>query len=191
MKYFKSFHLFFIPLFFLTTCHTWNFYPDPDDQGLSRFTSRGYNIATGYINERPFRNAGSYDPLLRKDSSTNAIDTLRFTWTLYPNDSVNAVSKYQNISFLLAVPQSFNKSDLLSFNGQRFLNTAIVTLQDSSLKTISGRGNLYFVLVNEGQAYSNQKSIKLSGLFDGNIGDSVLITKGRFDFEIGENALNF
>lgn len=67
MNYFKNFRLFLIPLVFLTTkCQFSNFYPDPDDQGLSRFTSRGYNVASTYINERPYRNTGSYYPLCRR-----------------------------------------------------------------------------------------------------------------------------
>lgn len=190
MKYFKTLHLSFIPLFFLTTCHFSSFYPDPDDQGLSRFTSRGYNVASSYINAVPFRNEGSYYPLLQKDSTGNSIDTLRFTWALHLNDSGRVIRSFDTISFLLPVSQSFNKTNLLAFSGQRFLNSVPVTLQNSSSKTISGMGTLYFVSVSEG-LLSDQKYIKLSGLFDGNIGDSVLITKGRFDFEINENSLNF
>jgi hypothetical protein len=67
----------------------------------------------------------------------------------------------------------------------------IQEIQDSSLKAISGTANLYFVSVNEDLSYPPQKYIRLSGLFDGNIGDTVLITKGRFDFEVNENNLNF
>ena len=66
-----------------------------------------------------------------------------------------------------------------------------VTMQDTSLNKLSGVGTLYFVKVTEKQGYSNQKSINLSGLFDANIGDSILITKGRFDFDIEEDRLNF
>lgn len=191
MNFFKPFHLSFIPLFFLTTCHFWNFYPDTDDPGLSRFTSRGYNIATSYINGNPFRNIGQYYPLLKKDSTGNSIDTLQFTWELYPNDLPNRSSAYKNISFLLPVPASFTKNDFLAFNGHRFANSVWVNLQDSSSKIISGIGSLYFVSVSESLVSPGYSYITLSGLFDGKIGDSVLITKGRFDFEIGENTLNF
>jgi hypothetical protein len=191
MKNFKRFHLSFIPLFFLTTCHFWNFYPDADDQGLSRFTSRGYNIATGYINGRPFMNAGPYNPLLYKDSTGNSTDTLQFRWELYPNDTVSTRSAYRSISFLMPVPQFFNKTNLLAFNGQRFLNSVPLAIQDTSMKTMTGIATLYFVSVSEVLFDSNDKYIKLSGLFDGNIGDSVIITKGRFDFEISEKTLNF
>jgi hypothetical protein len=192
MKNFKTFHLLFISVFLLTKCNFWNFYPDPDDKGLSRFTSRGYNIATSYVNGRSFVNTGSYSPLLYKDSTGSSIDTLRLTWGLYPNDSVRTVSAYRNISFLMPVSQSFNKTNLLAFNGQRFLNSVPLTIQDTSLNTMTGIATLYFVSVSEVVfSDSNDKYIKLSGLFDGNIGDSVIITKGRFDFELSEKTLNF
>lgn len=90
----------------------------------------------------------------------------------------------------MPVPQSFNKTSLLAFNRQRFLNSEAVTLEDSTGKMITGTATLYFVSVNEA-ILSDQKYIQLSGLFDGNIGDSVFIKKGRFDFEINESSLNF
>ena len=193
MKNFKAYHFSFIPLtFFLTTCHFWNFYPDTDDPGLSRFTSRGYNVASSYINGRTFRNTGFYRPLLHKDSSGNTIDTLVFSWGLYQNDSVRVRSNYENISFLMPVSQLFNKTNLLGFSGQRFLNSVPLTIQDTSLNKITGIATLYFVSVSEVVfSGSNEKFIKLSGLFNGNIGDSVTISKGRFDFEVNENSLNF
>lgn len=191
MKLFNSLRLSFIPLFFLTTCHFSSFYPDPDNPGLSRFTARGYNVASTYINDSPLVNVASYYPLLHKDSTGTPVDTLQFTWALYASDLVSINSAYSSISFLLPVPQSFNKNDFLGFSGRRFLNSIIVTLQDSSMQTVSGSASLYFVSVSEALADPNQKYLRLSGLFDGNIGDSVFITKGRFDFEIDQSYLNF
>lgn len=192
MKYLKTLRFSFIPIFFLTTCNVGYFYSDPDDYGLSRFTSHGGHVATCYINEKPYINNNvTYYPLLQKDSGANSIDTLVLKWSLSTHDSLPSYSFYQNISFLLPVPASFNKTNLLGLNGQRFLNSVPVTMQDTSLNKLSGVGTLYFVKVTEKQGYSNQKSINLSGLFDANIGDSILITKGRFDFEIDEDRLNF
>lgn len=190
MNYFKTFHLFLIPLVLLTTCHFPNFYSDPDDQGLSRFTSRGYNVASVYINDKPFRDAGSQFPLLRKDSTGNSMDTLHFAWQLYPNDFPVGPLAYRNIAFLLPVSSSFNQNNLLAFNGQRFSNSIPITLQDSTAKTIAGTATLYFVAVSQA-ALGDQTYIKLSGLFEGKIGDSVIIKKGRFDFQINKNDLNF
>lgn len=180
-----------MPLFFLSTCEYSNFYPDPGNPGLSRFTSRGYNVATSYINERPYANTGISYTLLYKDSSGNPVDTLKFAWEVYPNDSLRLSPAFDSIAFLIPVPQFFNKMNLLAFNGQRFLNSVPVTLQTSSSKILSGKGTLYFVAVSEDLSYPPQKYIRLSGLFDGNIGDSVFITKGRFDFQVDERSLNF
>lgn len=192
MKIFKTLHLSFIPLVLLTTCNSyWSFYPDQDDRGLSRFTSRGYNVASNYINGNSFSIMGGNNIFLQKDSSGNAIDTLKLSWGLYPNDYGPKVYSYKNISFNLPVSSSFDKNNLLALKGTKFLNSVPVTLLDSSLNILSGTGTLYFVAVSEQVFASDQKNIKLSGLFDGNIGDSVRITKGRFDFSIDEKDLNF
>jgi hypothetical protein len=183
-----------IPFLMSTECRRNSFFPDPDDPGLSRFTSRGYNTATAYINGGPLINIGSYYPLLQKDSSGSSIDTLKFAWPLYPSDLLNHGSIYHDISFLLPISSSFSKNDLLAFNGKKISNSISVVIQeiqDTSLKAISGTANLYFVSVIEDLSFPPQKYIRLSGLFDGNIGDTVLITKGRFDFEVDENSLNF
>ncbi|HXS57561.1 MAG TPA: hypothetical protein VN726_15620 [Hanamia sp.] len=141
-------HLSFIPLVFLTTCHIWNFYPDPDDKGLSRFTSRGYNNASNYINDRPFVNNGPYDPLLHKDSTGNSMDTLVFSWALRQNDSVQIRSRYSYISFLMPIPSIFNKNNFMAFNGKRFLSVPL-TIRDTLMKTMTGDATLYFVSVSE------------------------------------------
>jgi hypothetical protein len=152
MKFKYCIILICIPFLMSTQCGRNSFFPDPDDPGLSRFTSRGYNVATAYINDGPFVNVGSYYPLLQKDSSGSSIDTLKFAWSLYPSDLLNHNSIYQGISFLLPISSSFSKNDLLAFNGKKISNSISVVIQeiqDSSLKAISGTANLYFVSVNE------------------------------------------
>jgi hypothetical protein len=89
-----------IPFLMSTECRRNSFFPDPDDPGLSRFTSRGYNVATAYINDAPFVNVGSSYPLLQKDSSGSSIDTLKFAWSLYPSDFLNHNSVYRDMAFL-------------------------------------------------------------------------------------------
>ncbi len=170
-----------------TECRRDNFFPDPDDPGLSRFTSRGYGIATNYINGKSFINTGGNFPLLQKDSTGSSTDTLTFKWTVFPNDfdRYNG-SVYQNISFLLPVSQSFNRNDLLAFSGQRFLNSAVAVqiLQDSLLKTISGSSNLYFVSITEDLSNPLAKEIGIRKVIGARkkelifqfLGESVLIS---------------
>jgi hypothetical protein len=43
----------------------------------------------------------------------------------------------------------------------------------------------------ENSGYNNHKYFVLSGLFDANIGDSIFVSKGRFDFEFNPGSLNF
>lgn len=188
MKYKYLLLLICSPIFMATQCNRSTFFPDPDDPGLSRFTSRGTNVASAYINNDPYlAYASNYNTLLSKDSTGNSIDTLKFALDLSPHSG----AIYQNISFQIPVSATFNKSDLLAFNGQRFLNPTRVVIKDISLNSISGSANLYFVSVTENLSFPPQKYIRLSGLFNGNIGDSVNITKGRFDFDVNENNLNF
>ena len=107
----------------ITGCAKRNFYPDPDDPGLSRFTSYGYNIATVYINGdafiNPFRGAyrGNSLPALSKDSTSGALDTLSLSWPIVLNDDVSLPynGAYQNISLRIPVPKSFTQSDFLIF----------------------------------------------------------------------------
>lgn len=190
MNYFKNFYIALIPLVFLTTkCQFSNFFPDTDDPGLSRFTARGYNVASVYINEKPFRQLGDEFRMLEKDSSGNPTDTLHFSLRLFPNDGSNVSQEPWYLSFQVPVPPSFNVNNLLAFNDRRFENTIPVSLRNFR-NTSFGTSTLYFVSVTEVTSPSNEKYVKLSGLFEGKT-DSAEFTKGRFDFQVAEKDLNF
>jgi hypothetical protein len=56
-------------------CKKRNFYPDPDDPGLSRFTSYRFNVVTEYINGVPYINPFSATraillPILQRSALT-------------------------------------------------------------------------------------------------------------------------
>lgn len=180
-----------MPLFFLTTCRFSNFYEDPDDPGLSRFTARGYNVSSCYINGMAYASEGLEHSLLYKNSSGTTVDTLTFEWrNLYPS---NPGQNYYNsipISYQWQVPATFDKKDLLALNGKKIENAVLLSPLSSQYQ-LTGKGSLYFVSVTQAMRDTTARYIKLSGLFDGNIGDSLQITKGRFDFEIDEKNLNF
>ena len=200
MKLIKYLAIIFTPLLFFAGCAKRNFYPDPDDPGLSRFTSYGFNIATNYINGspyiNPFRNSfrGNYLPAFTKILTTSAFDTLRISWLIEPKDSItNYNSPYQNISLLIPIPKSFSRNDFLLLNGKRLLNTNTVQIQSNSNAPpgqFSGTANIYFVQITT-DSLNYTRYFSISGLFDGNIGDSILITKGRFDFRIDAGTLIF
>lgn len=193
----------FITLLLLAGCTKRNFFPDEDDPGLSLLTSHGFNIASSYINEVPYINPyhntifgiNNYPPALRKIITNSAFDTLSLSWQIEPNDSsliYNA--KYRSISLLMPVPKSFTQNDFLLLSGQRFSsNTNALKIQsyiNYPNGSLSGSANIYFVEIKKDNSV-DPKNYIISGLFDGNIGDSILITKGRFNFEINADRLNF
>lgn len=200
MNSIKYLLIIFITLLLLAGCAKRNFFPDEDDPGLSLLTSHGYNIVTNYINGKPyinpFRNTfrGNYLPVLQKIVTGSTYDTLSLSWLIQPKDSSTSYnSPYQSISLLIPVPKTFTKSDFLQMSSNRFLNTNKIQIQSyfsPGLNQLSGKANIYFVeITTDSLNYTNYLS--MTGLFDGNIGDSILITKGRFDFEINADRLNF
>lgn len=193
----------FIAIIFLSGCIKRNFFPDEDDPGLSRLTSYGFNIATAYINLVPYINpykktifgGANYEPTLRKVFSTTAFDTLSLSWPIEINDSdVNYNQPYQNITLQLPVLKSFTQQDLLALNGKRFSsnnNTIIIQSYSNQPNALIGLSDIYFININTDPSYSSPTRYIISGLFNGNIGDSIHITKGRFDFEISSDKMNF
>jgi len=196
-----------ILVLYLSGCYKRNFFPDTDDPGLSLLTSHGFNIATAYINNVPYINPFQSNPEFFSTGGTNSVptleiigtgilfDTLSLSWQIEINDNGVASynSRYQTISLLMPVPKSFTKTDFFSLNSQRFSsNTNAVVLHSVPYysDTLLGTSNIYFVNIRYYNT-SGTTNLAFSGLFDGNIGDSILITKGRFDFEIDTATLNF
>lgn len=189
----------------LAGCAKRNYFPDPDDPGLSLLTSHGFNIATAYINKVPYINPfmkGTFGggtntlPTLQLIDTGNTFDTLCLSWQIERNDSSAAPynSPYQMISLLMPVPKSFTKSDFFALSGQRFssnTNAVVLRSYNNYSDTLSGTSNIYFVNISYDNSSGTTANLAFSGLFDGNIGDSILITKGRFDFEIDPTSINF
>jgi len=189
----------------IMSCGKRNYFPDPDDRGLSRLTSRGYNIITMYINNVPYINPyrrplfggiSNTLPTITTKITNNDSVTLQISWQIEINDtSVSYNQPYYSISLLIPVSKSFSAHDFLSMNGQRFspgTNGIAINYPDNYLDSLAGKSNLYFIDIKYNTLGDRSKhSYSFSGLFDGNIGDSILITKGRFDFEIDADKINF
>lgn len=214
----KLFYKFLTFLLVLTIsgCAKRNYFPDPDDPGLSRFTSYGFDIGTFYLNDTPYINSflgstrGNSIPTLTKIVTSSAFDTLMLSWDIGINDNGNADfnSPYQTISLLMPIPKSFTKADFIAMSGQRFIYnvTSLQTPYYYNDNDLSILPNIYFVKINPIQFNgSTTTSLELSGLFNCKIyiprfigdslitviSDSLIITKGRFDFKIDESSLNF
>ena len=204
----------FLLVLSLAACQKRNYFPDQDDPGLSRFTSYGFNIGTFYLNNVPYINpflgstSGNSMPIIRKIVTNSPLDTLMLSWDIGINDNGNAVfsSPYQTISLLMPIPKSFTKADFIAMSGQRFIYNVTSLQTPYYYDELSILPNIYFVKINPIQPNgSTTASLELSGLFNckiyiprfigdsliTNIGDSISITKGRFDFQIDENSLNF
>ncbi|HET6995713.1 MAG TPA: hypothetical protein VFI06_12060 [Chitinophagaceae bacterium] len=193
----KNLLLIFLLSFELTGCYKRNFYEDPDDPGLSRFTNRSYNVTSAYINSEPWVSvfsgslSGAYHTSIFWDSTSASRDTLHITWRgEFSDQSLSFLSPWSDwrfLSFSMPVKKNFSKEDFLGFNGKIFpadSTTVTVTLSPyefiSPAPSVSGTGKIYFVKVNAGP---HDREFTISGLFEGTLG-SVLITKGRFDYRI-------
>ena len=92
----------------------------------------------------------------------------------------------------MPVPKSFTQNDLLQISGKRFDSNQIqINSYVNQPYALSGTSNIYFVQLKIDKSVTPSSYYIISGLFDGNIGDSILVTKGRIDFEIDGNTLNF
>ncbi len=187
------------------SCNKRNFFPDPDDPGLSRLTSRGYNIVTMYINNVPYINSyrkpifGGINntlPIITRKITNSAFDTLEISWQIEINNtSAGNNQSYNSISLLLPVSKNFSAHDFLAMNGKSFptdSNAIAVNYFYNYPDTLIGKSNIYFINIKyNSSGTSSNSTYSLSGLFNGNIGDSILITKGRFDFKIDADQIQF
>lgn len=191
--------------FILGSCGKRNFFPDENNPGLSRLTSRGYNIATMYVNDIPYINTykklllggvANSVPTVTLISTGGISDTLSIYWEIQRNDSTNVYSQsYGTISLLIPVPGNFTSNDFLAMAGQRFANNNNAITLNSFVNypdSLHGTSNIYFVKIQYiNSPATSTNTYAFSGLFDGNIGDSILISKGRFDFEIDASQVKF
>lgn len=186
-------------LMFFSGCLQQKFFPDPDDPELSRFTSSHYQTGTCYINDTVYMNwwpKGGINlsptgrlpfPSIEKTYSVSTPDSIDFSWRFNKkNDTIPNARDYRTILYRVPVPEGFTTENILNLSGQRF-NTGQCTVY-LDLEHKQGQGNIYFVKVKEikskNNPLENNRFFQISGLFDGNIGDSIYIKKGRFDYVV-------
>lgn len=180
-------YLFFLCTLALLSCsrNQSRFFGDSEEDGLSIFSDRGYNVMSYYVNGVPFRTEDrtsggimrgltSYEVYLDMSPAVATDnDTLFIRWT-------------GSLSLVLMLPRDFEDADFNSFAEERVL--------------LDGN-NGYFLYDGQqltGYIYFRRASLKreddrsggnISGLFEaGNA--SMHITRGRFDhwFSGGVNA---
>jgi hypothetical protein len=191
-----------------------NFYPDQDDPGLSRLTSYGYNIATNYINGVAYINPYN-DPSYFGFGGGNTIptfgkilgkgttdDTLALSWPIEKNTQYTISNLYINL--LIIVPKNFAMSDFVALSGKRYTDstnrismssnyyyssyytTYGASYPDYSDSSGQGTSNIYFINISQ----LSSGDITMTGLFNGNIGDTT-ITDGRFDFYLPSSSIHY
>src|SRR5258708_7786015 len=136
--------------FCLIGCGKRNFFEDTNDPGLSRFTSRGYNIATNYINDTAYINSenfslfrGFYNSIaeIKKIHTSSSNDSLNILWPIVVNDTNSLYSPAFTLSFLLPVSKTFALADFIQWNGKRFPDSNIsVTVRVEKFDNLSPGG---------------------------------------------------
>jgi hypothetical protein len=111
---------------------------------------------------------------------------MRISW----RGSFDTATNFQSffINFLIPVKKDFTKADFFNWNGKIFPDAAtpiefslsnVPDFISVSQREIFGTGKIYFV-----KAIPNSNGTAISGLFEGNIGDTIIVRKGRFDFYV-------
>ncbi len=183
-----------------------NFFEDSDDPGLSRLTSRGYDIVTLYLNDSAYINLYEHHNLGGSSNSKVAIekiltnsnkDTLSISWKIQYADETDPPVGFYNLSLLIPVPTTFNKSDFQNWEGKRLpydvpLNVTLrLNRNNSSFNAPdTGTASIYFLKINPHENQNSTGTYLFSGLFEGSAGNNR-ITKGRFDFFVDKGSLNF
>ncbi len=176
------------------------FYEDDNDPGLTRLTDRDYQIASAYVNGSPWvqyinENGGGFgfngtywNNFVTLTPGTNDKDTLNITWSgefsrgLPAQGYTGEQFKFMTLSFPVDTGYAVNK--IPDLEGERFptpLTPVYISFGNElvpDLNSIRGSAKLYFI---QADTTNGGSAFRFTGLFEGKIGDSVLITKGRFD----------
>ena len=171
-------------------CIKQRFYPDIDDSGLTRFTSKHFNTGSCYINDTAYLNywpptlfGNTHMPRITKIITSATMDSIDFRWPIALKKGNKFIDgNYSSISIKMTIPKGFTVQDFVSWNGTQFASDANTLTLDRSLvfnSSLRGAANIYFVKIFKEEPSGN---IYASGLFNGHIGDSIFVKNGRFDY---------
>jgi hypothetical protein len=182
------------------------FFEDPQKNGLSIFSNKGFNLLTCYVNNVPWKTAdrlikvfGRLDTEIEIEKhKTNTLkDTLIFTWKGPLDNNQN----YKSLTLHIAVDSSFTSKKFKEvFSGKRFvidsstngyfktnINTQFI---NNDMPNIKGNGIILFQKANiDFSSPQNDNSI-VAGLLSAKIGTNE-ITDGRFDHSLNTVQINF
>ena len=183
-----------------------NFFEDSDDPGLSRLTSRGYDIVTLYLNDSAYINPYEHHYLGGSSNSKVAVekiptnsdkDTLSISWEIHYAAETDPTVGFYDLSLLIPVPKTFNQNDFQVWEGKRLpydvpLNVTLrLNRSNSSFNAPdTGAASIYFLKISPSENQNSTGTYLFSGIFEGSAGNNR-VTKGRFDFFVDKGSLNF
>jgi len=190
-----------IVIMVLPCCHKSNFFEDPNHSGLSRFTNRGYDVASAYINNQPWVSGfsaynGPAPPAIYLDTTSTQQDTLYIQWQGdYSSNPVYPSFYWSYVTMSIPVKKNFTLNDFLSWNNKIFDSTTVtISLDDRpvgpgwSSSGFVGKGKIYFIRIEPRPVPG--VDFRFSGLFEGKIDATFVISEGRFDYDVSRGFHN-
>ncbi len=195
---------FFLSALVLCSCskNETQFYTDDEQPRLAIFSNKSNNILSCLIDGKSWRTPDRttsgfiantrYEVYIDKQTSSNAQDTLLFSWTgYYINESQNGAT----LILKLPVAKDFSVLDLDRLALQRiqvdttngYFSSSIPELANGSVKAA---GNIYFHTAQFDSIGIGVYAGKISGLFDADFYPKK-ITSGRFDHFIEPRQIHF
>jgi hypothetical protein len=174
------------------------YFPDPENNSITAFSNRNYNIASAYINGNAWRTidrtisggfAGSikiFEVEISRQKTNTASDSIYITWPGFYQPGTGRIPEV-TISVVIPVAKNFSYRDFRSFHKQRLTLDATnghFTISGTNLSSgMKLPGSIYFHEFIVDSTAVNNYSGRLNGLFEASF-PGVQITKGRFDHGI-------
>ncbi len=182
------------------------FFEDPQKNGVSIFSNKGFNLLTCYVNGVPWKTkdrivtnfGGMYTEIEIDKLQTNTTkDTLIFTWL----GTKDTLSNYKSLALRIAVDSSFSSKDFKgNFEGKRividssingyFTTNLNTQFSNRDIPNVKGNGVILFQTASIDKSSSQNNANNIAGLLSAKIGNNN-ITDGRFDHALNIVSINF
>ncbi|RYY58492.1 MAG: hypothetical protein EOO05_16265 [Chitinophagaceae bacterium] len=156
---------------------------------------------------RPFRpsflyNGGAARLDIYLQETSGQFDSLHINLPgQFATDALFAHGPWREAPFLrfsVPVKKNFTSNDFLAMAGKVFPQPGTMVTMSMGQQapsapdaaSVSGTGKIYFVRLERAVTSDPQDEFSFSGLFEGNIGDSILVSKGRFDYKLRDTDNN-
>lgn len=179
----------------LSSCLKQRFFPDPYDPALSMLSSKQFQTGTCYINDIAYINywtgfsfSGSIPyPTIAIYHQPGLPDSIDFSWPIrQKNKDRNTFDALNQITFRIPASPDFSETNIAGWSDRRFDPGSCALYLNHG--RMAGTGGIYFIKSRGNRDDPGSSGLStyyyISGLFEGVIGDTIKITKGRFDFVV-------